>query len=135
MSDEDKTAPKALQASAAMKQSGMLGRSDSGFSRFSDEHGWIRTKGLARSLKQVCEGCCVWSCRPLLLRTQRQPQDEEGKAAKDLQGPQQSSSEAERRAVLERLQGEDNPLAAGFKVSPDISLHLSHSGLQSARCR
>ncbi len=56
--------------------------------------------------------------------------DEKGRARK--QGPQGSSSEAERRAVLERLQGEDNPLAAGFKVSPDLSLHMSHSGVQSA---
>ena len=58
--------------------------------------------------------------------------DEEGRAAKGLQEQQESSSEADRRAVLERLQGEDNPLAAGFKVSPDLSLHMSHSGVQSA---
>jgi hypothetical protein len=32
-----------------------------------------------------------------------------------------SSQDAERRAVLERLQGQENPLAASFKVSLCIS--------------
>jgi len=89
VSDDDKTTPKALQASAAVRQSGTLGRSDSGFSRCSDEHKRILTKGIVRSLKHACEGYCVRSCRPLLLRTQRQSQtrrEEQEKACRDRKG-------------------------------------------------
>lgn len=38
--------------------------------------------------------------------------------------PLQGASGAERQAVLERLQGQDHPLAAGFKVGAYISVGI-----------
>ena len=44
--------------------------------------------------------------------------EDEAEAMEAQQGAAAGASEAERRAVLERLQGQDNHLAAGFKVAP-----------------
>ena len=47
--------------------------------------------------------------------------DEDESMPEELHGAPAGASEAERRAVLERLQGQDNHVAASFKVSLDLS--------------
>ena len=58
--------------------------------------------------------------RTLALETDEEAQPKQASRAAPLQG----ASGAERQAVLERLQGQDHPLAAGFKVGAYISVGI-----------